>query len=722
MNWLLVSALVLQRSGSYTQPETRLVNLPQVKSACINGVVTRMSFFPDSPACNTHPLVKVPYLLVFFCLFGAIGTAGARTRIDDGIERDASALLGISSTFGRWTSTINLVYDPDGAPARFADSSKVVGLINEAIGQWELVSGVNFVMTGVDASAPDDDFPGAKADGLIRIFWGDAGGAAGRAGPNFGPYDTALGYYPYEDGDLELNQDDSIWDSDFELVNVLVHEMGHVLGLGHSENPGSIMYADPYNFLAYPREDDIRAVQVLYGAPAVPLDPAKLVSDWVYKPPAESPASVTQYLFKANQFVDKNAFISAGGGNPITSLDASASDSNFVRLNTGGLGNFNNSADINIAATLIAVDPSGYVYTKRDWQLTCDAGKACGGGFFSFAETAVIKTIPGTWVIYVVDEAANHLLLSLSLLVDTTTSYNKAPTGSVSVTAAGQTSATFTLSAQDAENHLITAIWHPPGVNDRDGDKFIDTEVRQIVGDSGSVSQTVDFSQAGTHTLYLEIIDNGPRYVGTNLNSAGDGYQTLLRLEVTVPVTSASSLVATSTVKPAGTTGGNPAGGTASDVVAGTITGKSEPAQLITGTAAGSGEPVLRIGASANDGSVLGTTFTAGNTVVIAGSVAPPAVDIGKAGEIFMVIRTVSASGETWSYRNLDGIYVPWSDGKISSLEPAYEVSSLQADQSFTIFSGKLVAAEQRIYIGYMLQGSGALYYNGIAHKLNITD
>ena len=665
-------------------------------------------------------LLLVPGIAVLAAT-GAVPAVG-RTLIDEGMERDASPVLGISDTYGRWNSAINLVYDPDDAPARFSNSSEMVALINEAIAQWELVSGVNFVMTGIDANAPDDDFQGAQYDGLIRIYWGDAGGAAGRAGPNFGQYNTSLGYFPYADGDLELNRDNSIWDSDFELVNVLVHELGHVIGLGHSENPASIMYADPYNFLAYPREDDIRAVQVLYGAPAKALDPAELVAEWIYTPPPQAPSSVTQYLFKANQFIDKNAFISAGGGNPITTLDASAANQTFVRLNSGGLGNFNNTVAIDIAATLIAVDPTGYIYSKRDWQLQCSANSACGGGFISFAESDVIKTIPGTWQIYVVDEAANHLLLNLPLEVDTTVSYNKPPTASVTVTSAGQTSATFTLASSDPENHKITAIWHPPGVEDRDGDNFIDTEVRQTVGSSGNVSQTFDFSQAGTHTMYLEIIDNGPRYAGTNLSAAGDGYQTLVKLVVTVPVTSAASLVTTSTVS-SGSSGNN---GSSSGNVPGelvnSITDKAAPAELITGTSTGSGPPVLRIGASQNSGTSLATDFSAGSSVVIAGSVAPPTVDVGKAGDIYMVIRTTTDTGETWSYRNLDGVYVPWADGKISSLEPAFEVGTLQSEQSFEIFSGSLTAALHRIYIGYMLQGSGVLYYNGIAHRLNVSN
>jgi hypothetical protein len=222
--------------------------------------------------------------------------------------------------------------------------------------------------------------------------------------------------------------------------------------------------------------------------------------------------------------------------------------------------------------------------------------------------------------------------------------------------------------------------------------------------------------------MFLELIDNGPRYAGTNLSAAGDGFQTVMKLVVTVPVTSASSLMATSTVKTAGSSTVNSgSSGSVSDTVAGTITGKSELAQLITATAAGSGEPVLKIGASADEGNILNTAFSAGNNVVIAGSVAPPAADVGKAGDIFMVIRTTTDAGDSWTHRNLDGVFVPWLDGKISSLEPAYEVSAVLSDQSFTIFSGNLEAAQHRIYIGYMLRGSGALYYNGIAHRLTVS-
>ncbi|MES2603586.1 MAG: matrixin family metalloprotease, partial [Pseudomonadota bacterium] len=127
-------------------------------------------------------------------------------------------------------------------------------------------------------------------DGQVRIFWAQIGDAAGLAGPDFGDYDENRGYFPYFDGVVKLNQDPSTWDNDEELVSTLTHEFGHLIGLGHSENPLSIMYANPYNNLNHPREDDIRAAQALYGAGTSTVDPAAGVSAWRYTIPPVAPA------------------------------------------------------------------------------------------------------------------------------------------------------------------------------------------------------------------------------------------------------------------------------------------------------------------------------------------------------------------------------------------------------------------------------------------------
>lgn len=200
--------------------------------------------------------------VVLACL--ASGTLAYEPPVSDYL-RATDPALGISIEFGRWNSQINLVYDPDGAPAPFGTSAVVIDLIEQAIAQWELVSGIKINITGTDRFAAIDENAGPSGkDGLVRVFWGPAGGAAGLAGPDGDFFDEDLGYFPYIDGSVELNDDPDQWDSPSELVGVLVHELGHLIGLGHSDNPHSVMFANPYNHLNHPRADDILAARALW--------------------------------------------------------------------------------------------------------------------------------------------------------------------------------------------------------------------------------------------------------------------------------------------------------------------------------------------------------------------------------------------------------------------------------------------------------------------------
>jgi hypothetical protein len=72
-----------------------------------------------------------------------------------------------------------------------------------------------------------------------------------------------------DEADMALNTNFS-WNTngnDFDIETVYLHENGHVLGLGHSEEAGSIMeavYAGPRPTLT---QDDICGIQTLYGTP-----------------------------------------------------------------------------------------------------------------------------------------------------------------------------------------------------------------------------------------------------------------------------------------------------------------------------------------------------------------------------------------------------------------------------------------------------------------------
>jgi hypothetical protein len=89
-------------------------------------------------------------------------------------------------------------------------------------------------------------------------------------------------------GDIHIDEDEP-WSTkiDPDLYSVILHEVGHSLGLGHSDRPGAVMYPY-YRRLSDLQADDIAALQRLYAAPmahaaAIPVAPVTPASP---EPPA----------------------------------------------------------------------------------------------------------------------------------------------------------------------------------------------------------------------------------------------------------------------------------------------------------------------------------------------------------------------------------------------------------------------------------------------------
>jgi hypothetical protein len=117
-----------------------------------------------------------------------------------------------------------------------------------------------------------------------------AAGAHGDAYPFDGPGGVlAHTFYPAPvnpeplAGDLHLDADEPWQSSQIDLYSVVLHELGHALGLGHSDLPGAVMYPY-YRRLFKLTSEDTRAIQDLYLA-VTPESPKP--TDPVTPPPAQ---------------------------------------------------------------------------------------------------------------------------------------------------------------------------------------------------------------------------------------------------------------------------------------------------------------------------------------------------------------------------------------------------------------------------------------------------
>jgi hypothetical protein len=175
--------------------------------------------------------------------------------------------------------SLNYVF---GALTNQLDAATVEGQIESAFRAWEQYANISLT-------------PGAQADAVRTIFVEFVSGAHGDAYPFTNPSTLAHTFYPDPPnsepiaGDMHLNADET-WNvgSSLDVFSVALHEAGHALGLGHSDQPGAVMY--PYYHLATGLTDyDIAGIQALYGTPGSP--PAAPSNPPASNPPSNPPGS-----------------------------------------------------------------------------------------------------------------------------------------------------------------------------------------------------------------------------------------------------------------------------------------------------------------------------------------------------------------------------------------------------------------------------------------------
>lgn len=470
-----------------------------------------------APMTSAYPriLATLFALLLFLALGGSPAVAGLSATVRT--EFVSQPYLGISPVFGRWNTAIPWVYNPSHAPAPFTDTDTMVSLIKEAMAEWEGVSGVRFDHRGTDATFQNKD-----DDGLVAIVWEDIGQSVAGGGPfRFLDRAKTLGYDPYTDGELKINRSYD-WTLGGQhttamaaraLKGLLVHELGHLMGLGHSDNPVSILYADPYNPVRHPLEDDITAARAFYGPSAHPTTVTG------YTPPSAGASPLSESFLYLG---------SSGKDLPVTEITPTTSDADVLYFGARVSDPLTQTLELHVT------DASGYLIHEATQTLSCPTG--CAYLDHKISAVDILKGIPGQYHLYVTGNG--QLWVDHPFTVTATHVWNHPPTASVFSYDAS--TGTATLVASDPEGDGISATWHIPGQG-----------VVNETGFTGEASRTLTFPTAGEHTVFVALNDTGSRYDGSGRSSpayaAGAGVQTLLRKVVTVadPLAGAYSIQGT---------------------------------------------------------------------------------------------------------------------------------------------------------------------------------
>ncbi len=150
--------------------------------------------------------------------------------------------------------------------------------VREGFQAWAVVSALTF----------EEVFDVSQAD--IEVTWtvNDPEGSLGEPGGVL-----AYNYFPRYGGDMYIDDSEpwTIGDrGEYDLVLAATHEIGHGIGLDHSEYTDAIMYAYAGNATQL-GNDDIEAVQRLYGPPDGDTPPATDNNTDVDSPDGDIPAS-----------------------------------------------------------------------------------------------------------------------------------------------------------------------------------------------------------------------------------------------------------------------------------------------------------------------------------------------------------------------------------------------------------------------------------------------
>lgn len=178
---------------------------------------------------------------------------------------------------GAWPGgRITWYYNPVNRPANLTDD-EVIAAVSAAFAAWKQVCQVEGVYGGL-TSTPVTPTPG----NLFVVGYLDFGGGQFHARGTHTSSTSSGNYRPFTGGSIQINSVNTELRGLFDgvlgnnMISLFQHEIGHALGLAHSDDPRSIMFANPYNTAAYEatlQGDDITACASLYGGRGLVTQP-----------------------------------------------------------------------------------------------------------------------------------------------------------------------------------------------------------------------------------------------------------------------------------------------------------------------------------------------------------------------------------------------------------------------------------------------------------------
>lgn len=283
-----------------------------------------------------HLQSKPMIILASVCCWGAV-TAGAHAQstaqypgqpIDehvvhivhtDGTSEKATAQW--KSMYDRagakWLSgTMQWYFNPANVPSGLT-ADQVLAAMQKTTTKWSQMCNIQFQYMGTTS--------GSNNSNDFMNVWG------------FSAFDPSLSLYSgWTPTRVQANLDGSnakVIEADMQLniakpwndealEGLLMHEIGHTIGIGHSDQPSSIMSATPYNYASYNRTlrtDDIAACTSLYGA--APNQASNRAMNWaesIYKVELRAtdtyPISQAYDGYNYRYYPTTNAYVGTKGG------------------------------------------------------------------------------------------------------------------------------------------------------------------------------------------------------------------------------------------------------------------------------------------------------------------------------------------------------------------------------------------------------------------------